>query len=432
MTLDLSAPPSSALAPAERACGPYGPQGASGARGADGAYAARPTRRVLYVEANVDGTVGGSHQALFDLVRHVPAAGVEPVVVFYQRNVFVDRLGALGVEVHVLDEMWAREKHVYRTGRTLAKVRTLAAAIRARARFLRERRIDLVHLNNSPQVGYDDWLPAARIAGRPCVVSAMGLLLDRDHGIIQRRLVAGFDHVLSCSRYIADDVAGRGYRNGRNSVVHLGIDLAAFRARVTRDPAAVRRELGVDADTMLAVMVGNVREWKGQHVVLEALGQLPPALRARMRVLFAGAVAAGDVEYKRALDSRVAALGLADTVRFLGSRPDVPDLMNAADAVLHASVTPEPFGLVITEGMALGKTVVAAASGGPTEILDARSGLLHDTARPEQLAAHLRVLLEEPELRHRIGAAALARVEAFSIHETVRKTVAIYSDLLRR
>src|SRR5215218_2252957 len=109
-----------------------------------------PRPRIMYLEANDDGTVGGSHQALFDLVRHLDRTRYEPVVVFYQDNVFVERMRAAGAEVHVLAREAQREKQARLSGGLLTKLRVMVDAVRWRARFLREQRVALIHVNNSP------------------------------------------------------------------------------------------------------------------------------------------------------------------------------------------------------------------------------------------------------------------------------------------
>ena len=64
-----------------------------------------------------------------------------------------------------------------------------------------------------------------------------------------------------------------------------------------------------------------------------------------------------------------------------GFRADIPDVMNAWDVVVHASVRPEPFGRVILEGMLLGKPVVATAAGGVPELIDDGRDRLPGAAR---------------------------------------------------
>src|SRR5688500_11752438 len=80
------------------------PSGSTGPR-----TAGAPPPRVLYIEANEDGTVGGSHRVLFDLVCNLDRTQHEPVVLFYQDNAYVARLRAHGINVMVLEEVRARE-----------------------------------------------------------------------------------------------------------------------------------------------------------------------------------------------------------------------------------------------------------------------------------------------------------------------------------
>jgi hypothetical protein len=126
--------------------------------------------RILLVENNEDGTVGGSHKIQADLVTRL-SREFEPVVLYYQDNLWAERLRAAGLEVHTWDEVRRREKQEYAARGKVGTLVTLANAIAFRRRFIREQGIALVHLNNSPFNGLDDWLPAARLAGVPCVVS---------------------------------------------------------------------------------------------------------------------------------------------------------------------------------------------------------------------------------------------------------------------
>ncbi|HWC29103.1 MAG TPA: hypothetical protein VG845_03375, partial [Dehalococcoidia bacterium] len=95
-------------------------------------------QRILYIEANEDGTVGGSHRVLFDLVCNLDRTRFEPVVLFYQNNVYVSRLRADGVDVLVLEEVRARERAIRRGGGRLAKLWENFATIVRRFRFLRQ------------------------------------------------------------------------------------------------------------------------------------------------------------------------------------------------------------------------------------------------------------------------------------------------------
>jgi glycosyltransferase involved in cell wall biosynthesis len=386
------------------------------------------SRRILLVESNEDGTVGGSYQAQFDLARLLDRAGFQPVVLFNQDNLFVARLRALGIEVHIFEAERAVERAAYGSGQKSRKFREMGRAILRRRRFLQGRHIDLLHLNNHPSFTCYDWLPAARLAGIPCVVNAMGDA--EDDRLVSRALMRRYDRVIAISEFMRGRMLELGIPDRRITTVYLGLDAQAYRARVRRSPSEVRQELGVPADRVLVVMVGNLKFWKGQHVVLEALAGLPGDLKGRLTVLFVGATAPMGESYAESLRDTVRREGLEDVARFVGSRQDVPDLVNAADICLHASVMPEPFGLVVLEAMALGRPMIAARIGGPAEILTPESGLVFDPAQPAELTAALSRLATDRLLRERIGQAALRRVEEFSLERNVAGNVQVYRELL--
>ena len=387
--------------------------------------------RVLIIESNEDGTVGGSHQALFDLAAHLDRTRFEPVVLFNQDNVFVGHLRARGIEVILFDQILRGEREINRSGRQVAKIFGFGAAVMRRRRELGRLRIDLVHLNNSPAIGSDDWLPATRLAGIPCVATAAG-----DSGPprrwLHRWLYRRFDAYLAISHYMAGVLRERGVDPGRIELVYVGVDFQNLRERMVRAREDVRAELGVEPHQLLVLMVGNIRAWKGQREVIAALRLLPEEVRVRLRVCFAGATAKVDSDYEADLRAEIAAGGLGDCVSFLGSRSDVADLYGAADIAVHASTTPEPFGLVVPEAMALNCAVIAASSGGPTEVITPGTGFLCDPNVPAEYAQALEQLVQDDSLRHAIAAAGPARASHFSIERTVEGTQRVYERALKR
>jgi glycosyltransferase involved in cell wall biosynthesis len=130
------------------------------------------------------------------------------------------------------------------------------------------------------------------------------------------------------------------------------------------------------------------------------------------------------------LEATVKRGGLADHVTFLGSRDDVPDLLNASDIALHASVRPEPFGLVVVEAMSLGKAVVAANTGGPAEVVDRSSGITFDPTAPAQLGEVLTSLVRDPMRRVELGKGALQRAEQFTARRYAAGVHRVYDRVL--
>ena len=389
-----------------------------------------PCVRTLHIEWAADGTVGGSHQALFDLVAGLDKNRFEPVVLFNQMNRFASSLMDLGIEVHDYGPVFEQEATLRRSAGRIAKGGAMAAAIRRRMRFLREHNIGLLHLNNSPSYGGMDWMPAAKLIGIPALSSIMEYQ-PYSASLPWRAIFRRFDRVLPVSRIVADSWIAAGIPPERVRVVHHGVDAQRVRARCTREPGEVRVELGVPDGRLLVVMGGNVRHWKGQHVVLEGLTRLSAEDQARLYIVFAGATSAEDRDYYAGLQDYVEQNRLGAWVRFLGFRSDLPNLLRAADIVIHASIQVEPSGIVVLEAMTLGSAVVAADMGGHTEVMVEGTGLTFNTKDPQTLAQQVSALTASAELRAQLGHAAVERVAEFSVERNVRRTESVYAELLR-
>jgi glycosyltransferase involved in cell wall biosynthesis len=388
-----------------------------------------PVRRILYVEINEDGTVGGSYRSLFNLATHLDRRRFDPRVIFYQANPFAPLLRKRGIPAEVWEATRQRERQALRAGGRAGKLAGLARAIARRAALLRRERIDLLHLNNHPGINYDDWLPAARLARIPCVTHARGIL-PVPRQALARWLTRRFDRVIAISRYIEDEMRRFGVPERALRIVYNGVDLEAITARATRPPAETRAELGLAAGDRLLVKVAHLRRWKGQDVLVEAVARMPEAARARTHVAFLGATSDDEREFAASLERRARELGLAERLHFLGQRDDAPDWLRAADVVVHTARDPEPFGLVIVEALCLGRPVVAPEAGGPAEILDETCGRSLPPEDAAALAACLTQLVQDDALREKLAAGARARAERFGIARTVREIEAIYAELL--
>jgi glycosyltransferase involved in cell wall biosynthesis len=127
---------------------------------------------------------------------------------------------------------------------------------------------------------------------------------------------------------------------------------------------SLRRELNLEGRYVVGHF-SRLSPWKGQHILLEALGKCAPDVVA----VFVGDALFGEHAYVDELQQKVETLGLQDRVRFLGFRSDVPQLMGACDLVAHTSTAAEPFGRVIVEAMLCDRPIVAAEAGGAIELI---------------------------------------------------------------
>jgi glycosyltransferase involved in cell wall biosynthesis len=145
--------------------------------------------------------------------------------------------------------------------------------------------------------------------------------------------------------------------------VHNGINVHRFDGYI--DPAICRARYGIGPLDPMALFAGRLSIQKGPDLLLEAI---PGALNSRHDAKF---VFVGDGHMRGDLERRAHELGVAHAVRFLGAMGADGDLVNlfkATDVVVVPSRN-EPFGIVILEGWAAGKPVIATHNGGPREFV---------------------------------------------------------------
>jgi glycosyltransferase involved in cell wall biosynthesis len=186
----------------------------------------------------------------------------------------------------------------------------------------------------------------------------------------------------------------------------VALSWAARKSRAMVAVSAVREGLGVRADDVLMLAVGNLYPVKGHPVLLDALQRVATRAPGPWRL-----VVAGRGRNKAALEERARELGLAEHVQFLGHRDDVPDLLAAADVFVMPSLR-EGLPLAILEAMFAGKAIVASGVGGiPEAITPGEHGLLVPPGDPVPLAEALLTVLSDASLRHRLGDAARRRAD---------------------
>lgn len=117
----------------------------------------------------------------------------------------------------------------------------------------------------------------------------------------------------------------------------------------------------------------------------------------------------------------------------LGIRPnaEVLEAMRLSSVVLVPSIWPEPFGIVAIEAMSVGKPVIASRIGGLSDIvLDGVTGLLVHANNSKMLGQAIQLLIGDPELRMRMGVAAMQRTTEYSASVVVPKIEQVYYSVL--
>ncbi len=389
----------------------------------------KPARQILYVEGNVDGTIGGSYYSLFFLVSGLDRGQFTPVVVFADNNALVTRFNAHGVRT-IIRPLAPAASYSGPLGQIVAKLVNffqgwIVEPIRL-SRLLRSERIALLHLNNSI-VRNHPWMIAARLARIPCITHERGI--NPTFPARARLLGRGLDAVICISKSVKDNFLSLGLGHLPMVTIHNGLDPAAM--TVTRPAMEVRAELGIEDSKRLIGIVGNIKPWKGQETVIAAMAILRPRF-PNVACLLIGDTSSDDTAYRTHVHSLIGNANLNDCVLVTGFRMDVANYVNALEIQVHASISPEPFGRVLLEGMALSKPLIASNGGAVPEIVvDGVTGLLVEPGNAEALAASLTKLLLRPELGTAMGQAGHQRlIEAFSVRNNIDQTQALYRSVL--
>jgi glycosyltransferase involved in cell wall biosynthesis len=306
--------------------------------------------------------------------------------VFFDDGAWPRELGAAGYRVDVI-----------RAGRLRQPHRWVAAVLRL-TRILRRRSPDLL-LN---------WVAKTQLYGSPAAMLAG--MTDRvvlwQHAIpdgywIDRAATLLPSAAVGCYSQVAARAQARLFPSRPTFVVAPGTSIAQADAQ----PAEVR----LPHDVPIVGLVGRLQPWKGQDRLLQAQAILRDRGH-RFHTLIVGGDAYGlSPEYAESLAPLARRLDLADAVTMTDQVPDAGPYIERMDVLVNAS-DPEPFGIVLLEGMARGVPVVAVDSGGPSEFVEhGRTGMLASSGEPQALADALEPLLGSEALRHSIGEAGRQR-----------------------
>jgi starch synthase len=251
------------------------------------------------------------------------------------------------------------------------------------------------------------------------------------------------DAVIAVSEETKRDVLSLfNVREDRISVIHNGIDLGEYKP--TRDEESLRA-LGVDPKRPYILFVGRITRQKGIIHLVRSIRHLNPGFQV---VLCAGAPDTPEIaaEMQQAIAAAREYHGEIIWIEKMVSRPEAIALYSGAGVFVCPSIY-EPFGIINLEAMACGTPVVASAVGGIKEVVaDGKTGYLvplkqmtespFEATEPENfaadLAAKVNLLMADPELAAKMGAAGRRRAEElFGWDAIARKTEGLYRNLLK-
>jgi len=263
---------------------------------------------------------------------------------------------------------------------------------------------------------------AGRLARVPRVVSGIRVADRRSrwYGRLDRWTNGLVDHNVCVSQGVADfSIKESGLSPRKLSVIPNGVDSDFFRSASPADLT----QFGVPHGSTVCITVGRLEKQKGIDLLLTAASLV---LREHRDCHF---LIVGEGCDRAALESQAAALGIANSVHFVGPRADVANLF-AASTVFVLPSRWEGMPNALLEAMASGLPVVATEVEGTSEIVrSGESGLLVPVGQSEELATAIRSVLDDTDRSHSMAYAAQTLVNE---RYTTEAAATAYSDLYRR
>lgn len=372
----------------------------------------------------------GGEIALYRTLSAVNRASFALSAVFPTQGELVDRLGTIGVQAQVLP-LDARLLAIRKDSLGVSTFRDLSVAtaylryaLRV-AQQARQQKVDILHCNSLKSDIYG--MIAGRLASKKVVWHVRDYIdpsyLPGKVARIFRRLAQTMPQgVIVNSQSTQQGLFPQGCGRQLCHVVYDGLMESELQSALPTPFSQWRRAVPQIG------LLGRIVPWKGQHIFIEAAQQLVQrGVTAEFQII--GAPLFGEEDYEAQIRQQASVSGAK--IAFLGFRSDVPNLLRELDILTHCSISPEPFGQVVVEGMAEGLPVIASDGGGVREIIEQGvHGLRTPMGDATALANALEELIRQPEKASTLGRAAHARVrEKFTAALSAHGVESFYQEL---
>jgi len=215
--------------------------------------------------------------------------------------------------------------------------------------------------------------------------------------------------------------------SARVEVVHYPVSQGVTVKGRTRSPSPG----DASCTPCVIVQVSRMEAWKGQSVLIKALGYLQDEQEWTCWMV-GGSQRPAEERYLESLRVDAVRLGIADRVTFMGQRSDVPALLAAADVFCQPNLEPEAFGISFVEALVAGLPVVTSAIGGALEIVDRTCGVLVNPGDPRALAIELSGLLKDRGRREALGRGGPTRARLLCDPDAQMKRIAALLESVAR
>lgn len=273
-------------------------------------------------------------------------------------------------------------------------------------------------------------VPILKLHGVPCAVviwgsaaPGVGPFGEGWRNRLARGLARHLDCFVSLAALTTDNLARHGFDTRRVRLIPNAVDNVRFCPVVAGE---ARSKPSVLPDSGPIVMtVGRLVSAKGLDVLLEAWGRVSSGTPSARLVIV------GEGPLRHEVERWMGDLQVQDSVRLIGKRTDIPELLRQADVYVSASRT-EGMSNALLEALCTGLAAVATRVGAAEDLIeDGVSGLLVAPGSARELAQALERLIVNPPLRSSLGGSARLRaMREYSIDSVVDRYIALYREMI--
>lgn len=401
--------------------------------------------KILYVHHRPE--LGGAPMSLLNLIKELDRNRFYPIVLC-PGNPVAELVRRAGIEVHIAPvsgfvHVTAAFYHGWRwlmLGRELYRLPRHLAAVN---KLIRNNHISIVHLNDSMLI------PAAMLAhkiGIKVVWHVRSPLAEGRSGFIKKMILKCLETYADAVVVIDEDTMS-GLNDLTNAIIiHNSIDTEQFTAS-TIGGSKFRAEQNIDSETFCVGVVGRISQAEGSFDFIRAAKLVKSHFPTAKFLMIGGGAHSQDFfrtlkgqlirklnivdNYEKITQTLVQQLGMEKDFIFIGYRNDIVNVYSALDMV----VIPSDMGAIGRQGFeaaACGKPVIATTVTWNSDVVvDGVTGILVPPREPDNLAAAIIRLLEDEDLRKRMGEAGRCHAEKnFDSKENTQKVMALYEQLL--
>jgi len=253
---------------------------------------------------------------------------------------------------------------------------------------------------------------------------------------VNKKLIELYDLNLAVSKYVKHrTIELLKVSPNKIGVVYNAIDTEFFKPCKSSERVEKRKIFGVE-DEFTIVFVGRIVPEKGLHHLILA-SKILKQKGYRFKLFIAGPLGRFDIErlegYPRFCFELINKLGLIDDIRYIGrlERNELRNLYCASDLVVVPSLWEDPCPTVVLEAMAMGRPVVAYASGGIPELIPSYGGIVIERRSPKHLAEGIEMVMQGAFSFNESATVEYVR-ERFSYTAVARRLLKIFEKLRNR